>query len=184
MSLKIVKAADPVESLRSALPDALLDTKTFRDELTLIVKPESIVTVLRHLRDTPGLLYNFLSDISTVDYFNPQGGYDGRPERFALSYHLYSMLYNRRIRVKVFLPEDDPRVPSVTSVWPAANWLEREAYDMMGIVFDGHPDLRRVLMPQDWNGHPHRRDYPLGYEQPMFSFNVEEIAKHKPFAKE
>jgi NADH-quinone oxidoreductase subunit C len=94
------------------------------------------------------------------------------------------MLYNRRIRLKVYLPEDEPSVPTVTVVWAAANWLERESYDMMGIDFAGHPDLRRVLMPDDWNGHPARRDYPLGYEMPMFSFNKDEINKYKPYAKE
>jgi NADH-quinone oxidoreductase subunit C len=190
MSGQLVKALDPVEAVQKALPDALASydgfpsVVEFRGETTLIVKSDQVVNVARYLRDTPGLVYNFLSDISPVDYHNPQGGYDGRPERFAVSYHLYSMLYNRRIRVKVFLPEEDPRIPTMTVVWQVANWLEREAFDMMGIIFDGHPDLRRVLMPPDWQGHPHRRDYPLGYEQPMFSFNVEEISKHKPFAKE
>ena len=75
-------------------------------------------------------------------------------------------------------------VPTVTGVWQVANWLEREIYDMMGIIFDGHPDLRRVLLPEDWDGHPARRDAPLGYETVMFSFNADEISKHKPFAKE
>ncbi|NJL58228.1 hypothetical protein HC928_26270 [bacterium] len=98
--------------------------------------------------------------------------------------NLYSLLYNRRIRVKAYVEEDEPVVPTVTDIWPAANWLEREAYDMMGIVFDGHPNMKRVLMPDDWNGYPHRRDYPLGYETVQFSFNVDEIMAHKPFAKE
>jgi NADH-quinone oxidoreductase subunit C len=94
------------------------------------------------------------------------------------------MLYNRRLRVKVFVPEEAPEVPTLTSVWPGANWPEREIYDMMGIKFLGHPDPRRLLMPADWQGHPHRRDYPLGYEQVQFSFNAEAIMKQKPFAKE
>jgi NADH-quinone oxidoreductase subunit C len=94
------------------------------------------------------------------------------------------MLYKRRLRVKVYVSEDHPALPSVIGVWPAANWLEREINDLMGIQFDGHPDLRRLMMPDDWNGHPHRRDYPLGYETVMFSFNVEEIMKHKPKALE
>ncbi|MDX2138922.1 MAG: NADH-quinone oxidoreductase subunit C [Chloroflexota bacterium] len=179
--MNVPKALDPAAALKSAMPDALLDTKTFRDELTLIVEPSRIPQILHYLRDTQGLIYNFLSDISTVDYY-PETRMDG--QRYGLSYHLYSMLYNRRLRVKVYLFEDDVTVPSCTEVFPGANWLEREAYDMMGIVFEGHPDLRRVLMPDDWDGHPHRRDYPLGYEQIMFSFNVEDIAKHKPFAKE
>ena len=94
------------------------------------------------------------------------------------------MLYNRRISLKVYLQEDEPVVPTLTVVWQAANWLERESYDLMGIVFEGHPDLRRVLLPDDWDGHPLRRDYPLGYETVMFSFNKDEINQHKPYAKE
>jgi NADH-quinone oxidoreductase subunit C len=177
--MAIANPLDPVEALRAAHADALLDVHTFRDETTLIVDPAQLVTVMHYLRDTAGLIFNFLSDISAVDYYPDYT----RPGRFAVAYHLYSMLYNRRVRVKVYLPEEAPKVPSVVNVWPVANWLEREAHDMMGIEFDGHPDLRRLLMPDDWQGHPQRRDYPLGYEQPQFSFNVEEIMKHKPFAK-
>jgi NADH-quinone oxidoreductase subunit C len=94
------------------------------------------------------------------------------------------MLYKRRLRLKVYLPEEDPSVPTVTTIWPGANWMEREAADLMGVDFVGHPDKRRLMMPDDWQGHPHRRDYPLGYETVMFSFNSEEIAKHKPKATE
>lgn len=177
--MAIATPLDPVEALRAAHADALLDVHTFRNETTLIVDPAQLVTVMHYLRDTAGLIFNFLSDISAVDYYPDYT----RPGRFAVAYHLYSMLYNRRVRVKVYLPEEAPKVPSVVNVWPVANWLEREAHDMMGIEFDGHPDLRRLLMPDDWQGHPQRRDYPLGYEQPQFSFNVEEIMKHKPFAK-
>jgi NADH-quinone oxidoreductase subunit C len=169
-----------VAALKQVMPDAVQDAKHFRDETTIIVDPAKIAEVCLYLRDTSGLVYNFLSDISAVDYYPD---YD-RPERFGISYHLLSMLYNRRLRVKVFVPEDDPQAPTVTTIWPAANWLEREIFDMMGINFEGHPDMRRLLMPEDWDGHPHRRDYPLGYEQVQFSFNAEEIMKHKPFAKE
>jgi NADH-quinone oxidoreductase subunit C len=84
----------------------------------------------------------------------------------------------------VYLPGDYPRVPSITPVVPAANYQEREAYDMLGIIFEGHPDLRRILMPDDWEGHPQRKDYPLGYEQVQFSFNYDDINKIKPYAKE
>lgn len=174
------QAIDPVASVKAALPDAVLDVREFRGEITVVVKREQIAEVARHMRDTPGLLYNFLSDISAVDYY-PEAS---RPERFGVAYHLYSMLYNRRLRLKIYVPEDDTNAPTVTSVWPAANWLEREIHDMMGIYFDGHPDMRRLLMPEDWDGHPHRRDYPLGYETVQFSFNVEEILKHKPSARE
>lgn len=179
--MQIPEAQDPVAALQTALPDAVQDTKQFRNELTVIVQPQQVIDVLRFLRDTPGLVYNFLSDISSVDYYPD---YYSRPGRFGVCYHLYSLLYSRRIRVKAYLPEDDPRVPTATVLWPAANFLEREILDMMGITFDGHPDPRRLLLPADWEGYPARRDYPLGYETPMFTFNVDEIKKHKPFARE
>lgn len=178
--MQIPAALDPVAAVKEALPDSLLDVHQFRDETTLIIKPADIVTVTRFLRDTKGLIYNYLSDISVVDYYPD---YD-RPGRFGVCYHFYSLLYNRRLRVKAFLPEDDPSIPTVTGVWEAANFLERESYDLMGIEFVGHPDLRRVLLPDDWEGHPLRRDYPLGYETVMFSFNKDEINKYKPYAKE
>ncbi len=181
--MRIPEAKDPVAALRTALPEAVLYAKEFRGETTIVVHPQHLVAALQFLRDTPGLVYNFLSDISSVDYY-PEPPTEQRPERFAVSYHLLSMLYKRRIRVKVFVAEDEPEVDSITSLWPAANWLEREIYDMMGIRFRGHPDLRRVLLAEDWDGHPLRRDYPLGYEQVQFSFNVEEIIKHKPLAEE
>ncbi len=178
--MQIPKALDPVEAVKGKFPEAVLDVVQFRDETTLVIHPKEIVNVCRYLRDTNGLIYNFMSDISSVDYYPDYN----RPGRFGVCYHLLSMLYNRRVRLKVYLPEDEPIVPTVTSVWQVANWLEREIYDMMGIIFEGHPDLRRVLLPEDWDGHPARRNAPLGYETVMFSFNSDEISKHKPFAKE
>ncbi|MBL8131618.1 MAG: NADH-quinone oxidoreductase subunit C [Anaerolineae bacterium] len=180
--MNIPQALDPIASAREALDDTVLESKVFANETTLIVRRQDVARVARFLRDTSGLVYNYLSDISAVDYYPEVRGPEG-DGRFAVSYHLYSMLYNRRIRLKAFLPEDDPVVPTVTVLWQAANWLEREAFDMMGIRFEGHPDMRRLLMPADWDGHPHRRDYPLGYETIMFSFNKDEINQHKPYAK-
>ena len=186
--MQIKPAINPVEAVKAALPSAFITVVEFAGETTLVVEAAQLVAVSLYLRNTAGLIYNFLSDISAVDYYEPTGGIGDRPARFGVSYHIYSMLYNSRLRVKVYVDEGDdgskPVVPSVVSVWPAANWLEREASDMMGIVFEGNPDQRRLLMPDDWQGHPHRRDYPLGYETVQFSFNVEEIMKHKPFAKE
>jgi NADH-quinone oxidoreductase subunit C len=178
--MRIPEPLDPVEAVKTALPDAVQDFVKFRDETTIVVAPGEVPTVARYLRDTAGLIYNYLSDISAVDYY-PE--YD-RPGRFGVSYHLYSLLYNRRIRVKTYVDEDEPVVPTVTDIWPAANWLEREIYDMMGIEFAGHPNMRRLLMPADWHGFPHRRDYPLGYETIQFSFNAEEIQRHKPLARD
>jgi NADH-quinone oxidoreductase subunit C len=189
--MQIPAPLNPVNELKSKFADDVLHVKTYAGETTVVVSAARIVEVMTFLRSTPGLVYNFLSDISPVDYFPADygDGYDGkakdfRPERFGVSYHIYSMLYNRRLRVKTFAMEEDPVVPSITPVWPAANWLEREASDLMGVRFAGHPDPRRLLMPEDWDGHPHRRDYPLGKETIAFSFNAEEIMKHKPFAKD
>ncbi len=180
--MSIPQALNPADAVKKAFPDAVEDVVEFAGEITLVLKPEHFAAVARYVRDTPGLVYNFLSDVSAVDYHpnieNP------RPERFGVSYHILSMIYKRRLRLKVYLPEEEPAMDTGTAIWPGANWLEREIMDMMGIDFKGHPDKRRLLMPDDWHGHPHRRDYPLGYETPMFSFNVEEISKHKLRAKE
>lgn len=178
--MSVPQALDPAAAVKNAFPDAIEDVHVYAGDTTLVVKPEQLTAVARYVRDTNGLVYNFLSDVSAVDYYPEYN----RPGRFGVSYHLLSMLYKRRLRLKVYLSEEDPSVETVTTIWPGANWLEREIQDMMGIDFKGHPDKRRLLMPDDWQGHPHRRDYPLGYETVMFSFNAEEIMKHKPRAKE
>ena len=172
-----MKALNPIEAARGDLGDAISDVIEDRGETTIVVEAAKIADVCRYFRDTEGLEYNFLSDITAVDYY-PQ------EPRFAMCYHLYSMFHNRRLRLKVYLPTDDPKLPTVTTVWQAANFQEREAYDMIGIVCEGHPDLRRILNPDDWEGHPLRKDYPLGYEPVQFSFNYEDINRLKPYAKE
>lgn len=191
--MQIPAPLDPVQQLQENFSEDVQHVKEFRGETTVVVNPESLPVVMEYLRNTPGLVFNFLSDISAVDYFpNDYGeanGYDGegkpfRPERYGISYHIYSMLYNRRIRIKAFAMEEDPVLPTLTDVWPGANWLEREIMDLMGVTFSGHPDPRRLLLTDDWDGHPHRRDYPMGKETVAFSFNVEEIRKFKPRAEE
>jgi NADH-quinone oxidoreductase subunit C len=171
-----IAETDSVESIRTAFPDAVLDVITFREATTVIVDREQIVDICRFCRDTKGLEYNFFSDVAGVDYY-PQ------EPRFGLIYQLYSMIHNRTLHLKIYLPGDDPVAPSVTPVYPAANWQEREYYDLLGITFTNHPDLRRILMPEDWQGHPLRKDYPLGYETVQFSFNFDDIEEHKPYAK-
>ncbi len=173
-----MQAKDPVEALRDAFPQAVQDVVVFRGDTFVHIEPSHIAEVAAFLRDGDGLRYNLLMSLTGVDYL---------PEtpRFAVVYYLYSMLYNRTLHLKVRAPDDeDPRVPTVTAVWPVANWMEREAYDMFGIRFEGHPDLRRILTAPDWEGYPQRKDYPLGYETVQFSFNFDEIQRHKPFAKE
>jgi NADH-quinone oxidoreductase subunit C len=127
-------------------------------EITVIAGREGLVELMTFLRDEPSLRFNYLSDIGGVDL-----GEFAAP-RFAVAYQLYSLEHNHRLRVKVFLEEDDAHLPTMWGVWKAANWLEREIYDMFGVTFDGHPDLRRILMPADYEGHPLRKDFPIkGY---------------------
>ncbi|MGE0130247.1 MAG: NADH-quinone oxidoreductase subunit C [Blastocatellales bacterium] len=127
-------------------------------EITIVAKREGLVELMTWLRDEPSLRFDYLSDVSGVDL-----GEFASP-RFAVSYHLYSISHNHRLRVKVFLEEDDANAPTMWNVWKSSNWLEREVYDMFGVTFEGHPDLRRILMPADYEGHPLRKDFPIkGY---------------------
>ncbi len=145
-----------MQKLRASLPDTIEEVSSFRDQVTVRVFKDNIVEVCMFLRDTPELEFDFLTDLTAVDY--PQ-----RPKRFDVVYHLYSMTRNHRLRVKAAVAESET-IQSVTSVWKGANWEERECYDMFGVIFTGHPDLRRILLPEDWEGYPLRKDYPLaGY---------------------
>ena len=170
----------------------LVETKDAYGETTLVVDPARLVEACLHLRDEEG--FDFLSDISPADYlgWGEKGvaGYIGtaggrdlnapgsqgyakrpapKPKRFSVSYHLLSLTERpRRVRVQVWVDDGEP-VPSVVSVWPTADWHEREAWDMMGIPIEGHPNLRRILMEDDWEGHPLRKDYPIGGEPVRFS---------------
>ena len=114
-----------------------------------VVSPGKLTEIARFLRDEPGLSFDSLMCLSGVDY----------KERFAVAYHLHSLKEGHRLGLKVFLPRENPSVPSVDAVWPAANFMERETYDLFGIVFEGSIDLRRILLPEDWEGHPLRKDY-------------------------
>ncbi len=142
-----------VQMLKERFPDSVLDSYSFRGENTVIVKKDDIVDICKFLKDNPGLSFDFLSDLCGVDYM-------GREPRFEVVYHLFSISRHHRIRLKAMVGENET-IPSVVSVWGTADWLEREAYDMYGIVFDGHPNLTRILMPDDWDGYPLRKDYPL-----------------------
>lgn len=137
--------------LRDRFPDALVA----REEVTLTVAREGLLETLGWLRDEPDLAFAFVSDVSCTDW-------PGREPRIWMAYHLYSFEHGHRIRVKVGLPDGDLHVPSVTPMFPAANWHEREVFDLFGVVFEGHPDLRRILLPDDWEGHPLCKDQPLG----------------------
>ena len=127
-----------------------------RNELTLFVRRKDLVQVAQTLRDDPGLRFEFCSGVSGVHYPEDKG------RELHAVYHLLSMTHNRRVRLEVTCPDADPHIPSVVRVYPTNDWHERETYDFFGIIFDGHPALTRIEMPDDWPGHPQRKDYPLG----------------------
>jgi NADH-quinone oxidoreductase subunit C len=141
-----------VGKLKDKFAGAVLDVVEFRGETTVTVKKEDIVAIATCLKQDLG--YNFLCDLCGVDYL-------GRSPRFMVVYNLYNITTKDRLRVKVPVAESDPRVDTVSGVWATANWHERECWDLMGIDFTNHPDLRRILMAADWEGHPLRKDYPL-----------------------
>jgi NADH-quinone oxidoreductase subunit C len=143
-----------VEALQQRFAQSILSVNEFRDEATVEVGKEHIVEVCRFLRDDERCLFSYLSDLCGADAYTPEN-------RFEVIYNLFSLQFKHRIRLKVRTDETDPHVPSVTEVWPGAEWPEREAYDMFGIVFDGNKDLRRIYMPEDFEYHPLRKDYPL-----------------------
>ena len=140
--------------LREDFPGALQEAVSFQDEVTITVDREAIVPICRFLKEEAELRYDFLADLCGVDWRGK------REPRFEVVYNLYSIPRADRIRVKIRVPEEE-EVPSVTGVWPTANWHEREVFDMFGLRFTGHPDLQRILMPEDWEGYPLRKDYPV-----------------------
>jgi NADH-quinone oxidoreductase subunit C len=152
---------DALKRLTAAKPDAVIDSHdTFGDE-TAVVRAESLFEVMSYLRDNEALRFEMLTDVTAVDYL------DVKIPRFEVVYHLYSLSKNHRLRVKVQLTEDSPAVPSVLSLWKSANWMEREVWDLYGIRFDGHPDLRRILTYSEFEGHPLRKDYDMEKRQPL-----------------
>ena len=143
-----------VDKIKIKFPDAILEAFTFREEITLQVRPEDILSLCRFLHDEPDLAFTFLVDLCGVDHLP-------REPRFEVVYHLRSLQTKDLIRLKISLPGSSPQVSSVVSVWKGADWMEREAFDMFGITFNGHPDLRRILLTPEWEGYPLRKDYPL-----------------------
>jgi NADH-quinone oxidoreductase subunit C len=152
------------------------EVSEFRGDVTLHLASEQIVEVCTALREEFG--FELLSELTAVDYWPQQ------EPRFNVIYGLRSLSKNLILFLRVAVSGKDPSIPSITPVYFNANWSERELWDMFGIRAQGHPDLRRILMPYDWEGHPLRKDYPLGYEEVQFSFNFEEIDVRKPYARE
>lgn len=165
------------EKVNQAFPEAIVEVVDFRDERTLVIEQEYLKKVCFLLRDDEELACNFLEDIVADDML---------PEfpRFAVNYHIYSISKNHNIRLRVPVEDPDDGPESVGAVWPIGTWLEMEVWDLMGITFNGNEKLRRLFLPEDWQGHPLRKDYPLGYEEVQFSFNWEAIDAKKPYAKD
>jgi NADH-quinone oxidoreductase subunit C len=143
-----------VELLQARFPASVLSVTEFRNETAVAIKKDDIVAVCTFLRDDDACRFEYLSDLCGADAFTPEN-------RFEVIYNLFSLTHKHRIRLKLRTDETDVHVPSVTSVWPGAEWPEREAYDMFGIIFDGNKDLRRMYMPEDFQYYPLRKDYPL-----------------------
>jgi NADH-quinone oxidoreductase subunit C/D len=159
------------DKLREQFPRAVRQVEEFRDEIVVTVHAGEILPVCRFLRQDPDLAYDLCLFVSAVDRLDL-----GLSPRFLVIYQLYSLARNRRLRLKVPVSGQDPQVDSVSAIWPAADWHERETFDMFGISFKGHPELRRILMPVDWAGHPLRKDYPLGGEPVQFTVNPDDPA--------
>lgn len=149
-----------LQLLKESFPDAVLEASLHQGDAAAVIAREALVPVMEFLKNDPRLQFNLLVDITAVDYL-------GKTPRFAVVYNLLSLPFRRRLRLQVPVEEQDPLVDSLTPYWGSANWLEREVWDMYGIRFRGHPDLKRILMYEEFEGHPLRKDYPINRRQPL-----------------
>jgi len=154
--------------LKSSFADAIIREDDFRGQQSFYIKSEALVPICEELLHDGELDVKYLSDITALDWLGHEEEKNGR---FEVIYNLYSLSHQYRFFLKVRLTGDNPRIVSLTHLWRGADWLEREVYDLMGIQFEGHPDLSKILTPDDLEGHPLRKDYPLTYEEPQFSWN-------------
>jgi NADH-quinone oxidoreductase subunit C len=152
-------------ALRARFGGAISETHAQCGDHTVVAERGALPDVLRHCRDDGALAFDLLSDLTAVDYSKYPGREDG--PRFEVVYQLVSVSHNHRLRVKVRVPEDDPVVPTASSLWPIADWFEREVWDMFGVRFAGHPNLKRLLLYEEFVGHPLRKDYPINRRQPL-----------------
>jgi NADH-quinone oxidoreductase subunit C len=168
--------SDPIQQAVNILVERFnAEKREFRQEITLVIDADAIINALQTLHDETK--FNMLVDVRAVDYLTTE-------PRFNVVYQLYSMETKARLTLRVPISGVNPHVDTCTSIFPGANWYEREVMDMFGIRFENHPDPRRIIMPADWQGHPLRKDYPLGYEEVQFTFNYDEINLSKPKGKE
>ncbi len=149
------------EKIEAKFPDLILETHTFRGDATVSIKKNCGLEFFEFLRDDPDFAFDFLMDITAVDYLGR------KTERFEVVYHFFSIKYKHRVRIKIPVGEEDCQVQSVTSMWKTADWYEREIWDMYGIKFEGHGNLKRILLYEEFQGHPLRKDYPVNKRQPL-----------------
>ena len=151
-----------LSKLREKFSASLIEVHSFRGDDTALIQPEALLPLATLLKTDRELDYDYLMDLSAVDCLQL-----GKPHRFEVVYHLFSLGRKHRVRIKVPAPAQNPEVDSVVSLWPVANWFEREVWDMFGVKFRGHPNLKRILMYEEFKGHPLRRDYPIQKRQPL-----------------
>ncbi len=169
---------EPIEianRLKEKFPDEVLDIREFRGQVSVTVRKGKILEIGRYLHDEPDLYLDYLVDVCGADYLGKKAN------RFEVVYHLYSIKHRHMIRLKAEVSGDNPNIDSVMPIWVGANWHEREAYDMFGIIFNGHPDLRRILLPGDWEGYPLRKDYPVKGPEKEWPGFLEVLDKSKRF---
>ena len=150
-----MEPAEIAEKIKEQFPDEFLEVREFRGQAAVTVKKGRLFDICRYLHDEPSLFFDFLVDLCGVDYLGK------KENRFVVLYNLYSVRHRHRILVKAEVSEASPLIDTVVPIWAGANWHERECFDLFGITFNGHPDLRRILLPEGWEGHPLRKDYPV-----------------------
>ena len=162
----------PLQRVQEKFSTEIVETHAFRADETIIIRASALRGVAKFLKETPELDFNFLMDLTAVDYLNSAGGKIKKESRFEVVYHFYSLKQNQRLRLKVPLDEKNPEVDTLCDLWPSANWYEREVWDMFGIRFKGHPNLKRILMYEEFQGHALRKDYPFDKRQPLIGPQV------------
>ncbi len=157
----------PLQRVQEKFAQDIIETHAFRGDETAVIRPSALRHVAKFLRDTPELDFNFLMDLTAVDYLFYAGGRIQKEFRFEVVYHFFSLKHNTRIRIKVPVAEENPEVDTLDDLWKSANWYEREVWDMFGIKFKGHPNLKRILMYEEFQGHALRKDYQFNKRQPL-----------------
>lgn len=157
----------PLQRVQEKFTQEIIESHAFRGDETLMIRPSALLAVAKFLKETAELDFNFLMDLTAVDYLFFAGGRIQKEFRFEVVYHFYSLKHNHRIRLKVPVDEKTPEVDSLSGLWASANWYEREVWDMYGIRFKGHPNLKRILMYEEFQGHALRKDYPFNKRQPL-----------------